>query len=740
MNKNKAVIKYGFKYPFVHTYEDPDRCVTLHEDDRDLPTVNIQLPDPPDWEHIDGWGLPKEEQVFKRLEQPQRLKELEDRFDTIEEIWNHIHNNVTLYRKEIEFIQKVIYHRIFGYWCFINGKPTYITNYHFLYLNFWNLDTGLPDYRDRDRKWFVAWWDTEIDPMSLGMISVKHRRAGDSYRAGCVNYFRITGMMNANGGIQSKNEPDAEKVFTEHIIKPWKRLPFYLKPSYTGQETPQSEIKFSAPTGVGFKTLSTGVRGSKVGAPKGLDSYINYKSQDPYAYDGRKLHFFHGDEWGKIKLSDVNETWKTVRRCLAQGPVVHGKALITTTVEEMEAQGGREFEQLCLNSLWGDVGANKTTKTGLRVVFIPADEGLDNFVGPYGESITGAPDEFQLKYLVKKNPVLADIYLGHIGARQYLLNERAEYAKVNDVESLLDHRRKFPLFFKEAFSSAKKNSGFNIPLLEKRVHQIKTIEKQLLRVGNFHRVDENNFYSDVYFEDDPQGRFMISYMPPEGQRNRRYKTSDGHYAPADPQFIACSDPFKYRTTGYSKRSKAGFAIFMPRDPAVDTDTTPLDQWQTNRFVCDYIYRTETNELFADDCLMACVFYGAMMFPEINVTAVWDYFEDNQFGGYLKYAFGPDGRPKKTPGFTTVNTGKTNIGQLMFDLVRTWIEKHACHEVHYRILQTFIDIKDTSDITNYDLFVGAAGCLIGARYHGSAIGGYNPDETDLTDYVEVFEVG
>ena len=427
-----------------------------------------------------------------------------------------------------------------------------------------------------------------------------------------------------------------------------------------------------------------------------------------------------------------------MRRCLAQGPTIHGKALITTTVEELEAQGGKEFEQLCLSSLWGDVGANKMTKTGLRVIFIPADEGLDKFVGPYGESVTGSPTEEQTKFLIKKNPTEANIYLSRTGARQYLLNERADFAKANDTESLLDHRRKFPLFFREAFSSAKKNSGFNIPLLEKRVYEIKTNEKKLLRVGNFVRVDENNFFSPVKFEDDENGRFMISYMPPEEQRNRRYKTPDGHYAPMDSGFIACSDPFKYRTTGYSKRSKAGFAIYMPRDPAVDTDDTPLSQWQTSRFVLDYVYRTETNEMFADDCLMACVFYGAMMFPEINVTAVWDYFEDNQYGGYLKYAFDPSGKPRKTPGFTTVNTGKTNIGQLMFDLTRTWIEKHACHELHYRILQTFIDIKDTSDITNYDLFVAATGCFIGVRYYSGVIGGYNPDETDLTDYVEVFD--
>ena len=61
MNKNKAIIRYGFKYPIVNTYEEPDHCVTLHADDRDLPTVNIQLPDPPDWELIDGFGLLKEE-------------------------------------------------------------------------------------------------------------------------------------------------------------------------------------------------------------------------------------------------------------------------------------------------------------------------------------------------------------------------------------------------------------------------------------------------------------------------------------------------------------------------------------------------------------------------------------------------------------------------------------------------------------------------------------------------------
>lgn len=736
MNKSDAIKKYGSKLPLVYDYEESDRYVLLHNDDRDLPTVLIPLPEPPDWELIDGFGLPPHQQKFQKLERPPRLAELEERFDTLEEIWNHLKNNVSQYKKEIEFIKRVNYHRTFGYWTFINGKPTYITNYHFLFLNFHSLDTGLPDYRDRDRKWFVGWWDTENDPFVFGMVSVKHRRAGDTYRAACINYFRVTSMENAKGGIQSKNEPDAEKVFTEHIIKPWKRYPFYLKPSYSGMETPQSEIKFSAPTGYGFKTIGTGKRGSRLSTPKGLDSYINFKSQDPYAYDSQKLQFYHGDEWGKIKLSDINETWKTVKPCLAQGPKIHGKALITTTVEEMEAQGGKEFERLCYDSIWGDVGKNGMTRTGLRVIFIPADEGLDNFIGPYGESVTGRPTAFQKQYLLKRNPELAHIYNADIGARQYLLNTREDFAKVNDTEGLLDQRRKFPLFFREAFSSAKKNSGFNIPLLERRVYEIKSNEKKLLRTGNFVRTNPDDFFSTVKWEDSPDGRWMISYLPPESRRNRRVKTPDGHFAPFDPEYLACSDPFKYRTTSYSKRSKAGFSIFMPRDPSIDPDEKPLNQWLTNSFVCDYIYRTETNEQFADDCLLACVFYGSMLFPEINVTAVWDYFEDNQYGGYLLYAVGPDGKMKKTPGFTTVSTGKTNVGQAMFDAVRTYVEKHACHERHYRILQTFIDIKDVSDITNYDLFVAAAGCLLGTRYISGPVAGYNPDETDLTEYIEV----
>ena len=56
-------------------YREADTSFTVNFESRDLNPIRISLPAPPPLDAIDGWGLHPDQQIFKKLEQPPRLKE-----------------------------------------------------------------------------------------------------------------------------------------------------------------------------------------------------------------------------------------------------------------------------------------------------------------------------------------------------------------------------------------------------------------------------------------------------------------------------------------------------------------------------------------------------------------------------------------------------------------------------------------------------------------------------------------
>ena len=138
-------------------YKDADTSFTINDGDQDLDSITISLPEPPSYGLIDGYGLPPEEQYFKRLVIPDKLKDIQRdaqngmrgrqknnqnfiiTFDKlIKAFWKAFEvKRDSGYDKVSEFIKEVHWHRKHGYWFFNDGKPTYITGDHFDYLNFW---------------------------------------------------------------------------------------------------------------------------------------------------------------------------------------------------------------------------------------------------------------------------------------------------------------------------------------------------------------------------------------------------------------------------------------------------------------------------------------------------------------------------------------------------------------------------------------------------------------------------
>jgi len=148
-------------------YKREQEYAVYHEHDPILETIKIKLPSVEsfygkDWDEavqlIDGYGLHPKNQKFKHQEVPEKLKKREA--VTQEDIYAELESNRLEYRNEIEWIQIQIKRRYQGYWFFNNGVPTYIDGWHYIYLNYWDIQNetrqdSLPWYRDLDRRIFL---------------------------------------------------------------------------------------------------------------------------------------------------------------------------------------------------------------------------------------------------------------------------------------------------------------------------------------------------------------------------------------------------------------------------------------------------------------------------------------------------------------------------------------------------------------------------------------------------------
>jgi len=720
MNTLSNIIKYGEKIDptLFAQYKNPDKYLWFNTDDKDLTPIRIELPDCPDYDTIDGFGLPAKDQYWKHPELPRRLKELQRKMETIDEIWDELEKNKIIYTDEIEFIRKQWEYRLYGYWFFNNGKPTYIDGWNYFYIAWWHIDTGLPKYRGRDRKFFlfarhiynskstfenidetgnaIRNPDTGYFDMKetggrvfYGFNYPKHRREGATYKAECMNYEVISRTIGAWGGIQSMNETQGRKCFLKHLVGPWKKLPFFFKPNYEGSTSPKTELSFSPPA----QRLSS--KGSLATSKIGLESMINFDNADPGAYDGDKLYFHHDDEVGKLKKGlSCWDRHLVVKECLVMGSDIIGLTVKTSTVGEMERGGGKAFKHQCKMSDYFVRTPNGQTRSGLATLFIPAYEGLQGFIDKHGESIIDSPTKAQAEFIGRK-----------IGAREYLLNKRKGYIDAGDYEGLSQEVRLYPMSFTECFRTAAKSSGFNMQKLETYIDELRFKPSSELPVEGDFRWINNVRDTRVEFIAFKGGKFKVSHQLDENECNRKYWDDISEsWKPGNTSWgVAGADPFKFNKTEGNRKSKGGGAV-VRKGKIKDGDFS-----MKRKFVCTYSNRTFDKYSYAEDMLMMCVYYGVAMFPEINVDLIWDYFEQRGYSAFLLYRVDPKTfQQQKTPGANT----NDKIKQDIFGEYMNFIEYEADEENHIELMEECRDIGGPEEMTDYDLFSAGGYALLG----------------------------
>lgn len=755
MRRAEAIKKYAKEVEVwkLSQYKDADKTFTVNDDDPDLIPITISLPEPPPWHLIAGFGKKAKDQKFEKVEMPIKLSNLVDetqkillkerralknkvltKQDIIDEVWNVLEERQVEFKFEINWIKEQIWFIHHGYWCFINGKPTYIDGWHFRYLNYWDMTDANVEYRDRDRRFFLfakyIYTCTEDEKGNdtgfrtfFGIVYPKHRRDGATHKALNIVYDIMTSVIGeVVGGIQSFDDDNAGTHYKNKLIPAFKNMPFFLKPVWKGSQAPQTELHFS--------------RVDNSIGPE-LGTMINYATTAAKKfYDGKKLYAYLSDEDGKTILENVYIRWGVAKQTMAQGAgaKVVGFAIHPTTVADMKAGGGENFYNLCKDSQFYDRNAlTGQTKTGLAVIYMPAYDGLEGFVGPYGESVIDDPTPEQAAFTGRP-----------YGAKQYIQSQLDELAASGSPDDMLKYRelqRLFPQKYMDCFRDRAGEAGLDIVKIDAAIERLRkeamdksnpptvTGDFKWLVDGVPNPLTAKEFLACGYdrlkgvdmrveWFPNPMGRWKVSKILQKGESNQKFKSDEIYYPTIPNRFTTGVDPFQFlkegeanKNTERSRLSKGGIAVFWERDKQLDPDSKNISDWDSYRFICTYNNRTDDDDEFAEHALMTCVYYGSEAFPEQNIKLIWKHFIKRGYGGYLKYGFDEvTGKVRDYPGFYSLTESKQDL----FNAIKRYIYHHSTREKHIDFLQQCRDIQGLEYMTKYDLFVGAGGALLGSQ--------------------------
>lgn len=548
--------------------------------------------------------------------------------------------------------------RLNGVWFMNNGVATYLTGMHYLFLNWWKIDIGYPSFRKTDQDYFYFLQACVDNPNCLGMIELTKRRQGKTVRAGVFMYDLISRSKNKNGGIQSKTASDAKNnVFQKNIVGPFKKLPDFFRPVYDQSKgvTPTSELRFYRTTKRGSKSLED------LGKPE-LESQIDWKSSDKYAYDGTKLHRYLGDEVGKTMEVDVWERHNVVRFCSELDGEYIGKLLYTTTVEEMES-GGESFKKLWDASNQEDKNIHGRTASGLYRFFTPSYKTL--YFDKYGIA-----DEDR--------------------AKQYYLDDRKSLA--NDDRALSNIIRRNPFTIQEAFRIDGERSLFNSMKLNDRIDRLSWVDNAYTR-GNFEWVGDRDT-GFVEFKPMSNGRFKVAYIfDNKEDANRVIKRSGNVYPTRKVEYVMGCDPYDHDSTVDQRRSDGAFYVYQKQNP--------IANYYDSSFIVQYIYRPSTARQFYEDVLKCCHYYSCQVLFEDNKIGIKNYFEDRGYSSFLMYLPGSN-----KPGMSGSIKTHQQIAEVTEDYIETNIEK-----VYFKkLLKDWLEF-DITKTTKFDAAMAAGYTLI-----------------------------
>ena len=545
----------------------------------------------------------KAEQHWEREELPRDLFRIQSIFQ-----WNEKPKEFK--DQWVDYIEKEFDRREQGYWFMNNGVKTYITGSHYMYLQWSSIDVGYPDFREANRIYWIFWEACRADPRSFGMIYLKIRRSGFSFMSSseCVNIGTLA--RDARIGILSKTGADAKKMFTDKVVPINSRLPFFFKPIMDGMDKPKTELAYRVPAA---KITKKNMYETDDNDVDGLDTSIDWKNTEDNSYDGEKLLFLAHDESAKwTKPVNIKENWRVTKTCLRLGSKIIGKCMMGSTSNAL-SKGGQNYKDIYEDSNVKYRNANGQTKSGLYALFVPMEWNMEGFIDIYGHPVfkkPAAPIKGVDGNLIKNGAI--DYWDAEVDSLK------------SDADALNEFYRQFPRTESHAFRDESKSSIFNLTKIYQQIdYNDSMIKEHYITRGSFSWKDGIKD-TQVIWTPDPRGRFTMSWAPPKHMQNNVHVRNGINYPGNEHLGSFGCDSYDISAVVGGRGSNGalhGMTKFH------------MDDAPVNEFFLEYIARPQTAEIFFEEVLMACVFYGMPILVENNKPRLLYHLKNRGYRGF-----------------------------------------------------------------------------------------------------------
>jgi hypothetical protein len=321
-------------------------------------------------------------------------------------------------------------------------------------------------------------------------------------------------------------------------------------------------------------------------------------------------------------------------------------------------KGGGNFKKLYNDSNVGSRNSNGQTKSGLYSLFIPMEWNMEGFIDRYGMPVFNNPS----------SPVLGiDGEMINQGAIDYWQNEVDSLS--NDPDALNEFYRQFPRTESHAFRDESKQSLFNLTKIYQQIdYNDSLIMGQNITQGSFSW--ENGIKDTrVIWSPDKRGRFFVSWLPEMSLQNN----------------VTLKNGRKYPGTehigsfGCDSYDISGVVVGKGSNGALHGMTKfNMDNAPSNEFFLEYIARPQTAEIFFEEVLMACVFYGMPILCENNKPRLLYHLKNRGYRGFSTNR--PDKRfnklSKTEKELGGIPNSSEDVKQSHASAIESYIEKHV----------------------------------------------------------------
>ena len=544
------------------------------------------------------------QQKWVPYEYPKELSKIKSVFD-----WENYPSQFK--EKWYDYIDEEFTRRENGHWFNNKGVATYITGSHYMYLQWTKIDVGHPDFRESNRLFYIFWEACKADRRCYGMCYLKNRRSGFSFMSSSELVHQATTSKDARYGILSKTGADAKKMFTDKVVPISINYPFFFKPIQDGMDRPKTELAYRVPASKFTRRKLDANEALK--EIEGLDTTIDWKNTGDNSYDGEKLRLLAHDESGKWERPDnILNNWRVTKTTLRLGSRIIGKCMMGSTSNSLD-KGGENFKKLYYDSDVTRRNRNGQTSSGLYSLFIPMEWNYEGYIDMYGAPVFDTPDKPVLDALGE------EIEQGVI---EYWNNE-VEGLK-NDQDGLNEFYRQFPRTESHAFRDEAKQSLFNLSKIYEQIDYNEDITRSSLVTRGSFQWKNGIKDTTVEFMPNKSGRFKVSWVPKLEMQNR-IRLKNGIKFPGN-EHVGAFGCDSYDISGTvdgigSNGALHGLTKFS------------MEEAPANSFFLEYVARPQTAEIFFEDVLMACVFYGMPILAENNKPRLLYHFKRRGYRGF-----------------------------------------------------------------------------------------------------------